>query len=144
MSKCLVITVAWEKSISQMCVECAGLYSVMYWFTSSLLRTFIVPVAFVILQEDLYTVFSKLIWTQMILPDWCFILQSLQHFLNLFEYRPCFRIGVSWNILLGTTAVDNRESINSFKYKNIAYSNSKVEEECERRKVRWKQIIIFL
>ena len=65
MSRYLVITVAWEKkeSISQMYVAYAGLDSVMYWFTSSLFRTFIVPMAFVILQEeeDLYTVFFKLI-----------------------------------------------------------------------------------
>lgn len=51
-----------KESISQMYVAYAGLDSVMYWFTSSLFRTFIVPMAFVILQEeDLYTVFFKLI-----------------------------------------------------------------------------------
>lgn len=62
----------------------------------------------------------------MILQYLCFIFQRLQHFLSLFEYRPSCRIGVSWK-LLGTTTIDNRDSVNNFKYGNVAYSSSKVE-----------------
>lgn len=31
--------------------------------------------------------------------------------------------------------MDTRESVNNFKYGNVAYSSSKVEEECEREKI---------
>lgn len=41
---------------------------------------------------------------------------------------------------MGTAAIDNREFVNNFKYGSIVYSKSKLEEECESTKTRWRQI----
>lgn len=41
---------------------------------------------------------------------------------------------------MGTSAIDNWEFVNNFKYGSIVYSNSKLEEECESTKTRWRQI----
>lgn len=60
----------------------------------------------------------------------------MQHFLNLLEHRSSCRICVSWNALLTTTAIDNRECENNLKYGSIAHSSSKAEEGCERGKIR--------
>lgn len=41
---------------------------------------------------------------------------------------------------MGTAAIDNGEFVNNFKYGSVVYSSSKVEEECESTKTRWRQI----
>lgn len=41
---------------------------------------------------------------------------------------------------MGTAAIDNGGFVNNFKYGSVVYSNSKVEEECESTKTRWRQI----